>query len=132
MIEQSQQLLMATFGFIAFDYDLQTLDDKSENNQNELTQAFYILLNTMQTIIQLPTFLARIYMLLNFKVRRARAIIDQYFKRMIEHELNETSETRAERKRTSLIASLVTSLQENEKIEANKPEKEKQGRFIAM
>jgi hypothetical protein len=39
---------------------------------------------------------------------------------MIEHELNATSEMRAERKRTSLIASLVTSLQEDEKLEEEK------------
>lgn len=127
MIEQSQQLLMAAFGYIAFDYDLQTLDDQPENSHNELTQAFYSLLNSMQILFQLPTFLARLFILLNFKVRRARATIDQYLEKMIEHELNATSEMRTERKRTSLIASLVTSLQEDEKLEASKPEKDKQG-----
>lgn len=128
MIEQSQQLLLAIFGFIAFDYDLQTLDENSENNQNQLTQAFYSLLNTMQTLFQLPTFLARIFLFLNFKVRHARAVIDQYLEKMIEQELNTTSEMRTERKKTSLIASLVSSLQEDEKLEGNKPEKEKKGR----
>jgi cytochrome P450 len=129
MIDQSQQLLLAIFGFIAFDYDLQTLDDNCEHNQNELTQAFYTLLNTMQTIFQLPTFLGRIFIALNFKVRRARAVIDQYLERMIEHELNASSEMRAERKRTSFIASLITSLQEDEKLEATKSEEEKKGRL---
>ncbi|CAF3835859.1 unnamed protein product [Rotaria sordida] len=127
MIEQSQQLLLAIFGFIAFNYDLETLDDNSENSQNELTQAFYSLLNTMQTLMQLPTFLGRIYLSLNFKAQRARTIIDRYLEKMIEQELNTTREMRMERKRTSFIASLVTSLQEDEKLEATKPEEEKKG-----
>ncbi|CAF0917554.1 unnamed protein product [Rotaria sordida] len=46
---------------------------------------------------------------------------------MIEQEQNETSDAIAERKRTSLIASLVTSLQPDEQIEANKSEEEKKG-----
>lgn len=129
MIEQSQQLLMAIFGFIAFDYDLQTLDNRTENVQNELTQAFYTLLNSMQTLFQLPTFLGRLFMLLNFKIQRARATIDQYLNKMIEHELNATPDMRAERKRTCLIASLVTSLQEDEQLEASKSEKDKQGKL---
>jgi len=132
MIEQSQQLLLAIFGFIAFDYDLQTLDENSENNQNQLTQAFYSLLNTMQTLFQLPTFLARIFLFLNFKVRHARVVIDQYLEKMIEQELNVTSEMRTERKKTSLIASLVSSLQEDEELEGNKPEKEKKGRLCKI
>lgn len=129
MIEQCQQLLMTVFGFIAFDYDLQALDDQPENKPNELTQAFYVLLSTMQMLFNLPLPIARIYFRLNFKARRARVIIDQYLERMIEHELNATPEMRAQRKRTSLIASLVTSLQEDEKLEASKPEEEKKGRI---
>ena len=127
MIEQSQQLLLAVFGLIAFDYDLQTLDDQSVNKRNELTEAFYSLVNTMQTLFQLPTFLARIFMFLNFKARRGRVIIDKYLENMIENELNATPDMTAERKRTSPIASLVTSLQEDEKLEGNKPEEEKKG-----
>jgi hypothetical protein len=46
---------------------------------------------------------------------------------MIEQELRETPEMRAERKRTSLIASLVDSLQEDEKLEAKKSEETKKG-----
>jgi cytochrome P450 len=128
MIEQSERLLLAVFGFIAFDYDLQTLDDNAENSQHELTHAFYSILNSMQTILQLPVFLGRLFMFLNFKARRARMVIDQYLDQTIEHELNATAEMREKRKRTSLIASLVTSLQEDEKLEASKPEEEKKGR----
>jgi hypothetical protein len=56
-----------------FDYDLQTHDD---NNQNKLTQAFYLLLNSIQTIYQLPTFL-----FLNLRIRHTRNIIDQYLEK---------------------------------------------------
>ncbi|CAF4532379.1 unnamed protein product [Rotaria sp. Silwood1] len=127
MIEQSQQLLLAIFGFIAFNYDLETLDDNSEDSKNELTQAFYSLLNTMQIVFQLPKFLGRVLLFLNFKARRARTIIDRYLEKMIEQELNTTINMRIERKRTCFIASLVTSLQEDEKLEATKPEEEKKG-----
>ena len=128
MIEQSQQLLMAVFGFIAFDYDLHTLDDDSNSEQNELTQAFYSLLNTMQILFRLPVSVARLFWFLNFKARRARAVIDRYLEKMIEHEQNASEDTRAARKRTTLIASLVTSLQQDEQLEAAKPEEEKKGR----
>ncbi|CAF1178689.1 unnamed protein product [Adineta steineri] len=127
MIEQSQQLLLGIFGFIAFDYDLQTLEENSGNNKHELTEAFHSFLNTMQIVLQLPTFVARIFWFLNFKARRARTIIDRYVNDMIEHELNSSSEMRSERKRTSFIASLVISLQVDEKAEGAKPEEEKKG-----
>lgn len=127
--EQCQQLLMTVFGFIAFDYDLQALDDQPDSKPNELTQAFYTLLSTMQPLFNLPLPIARIYFRLHIKAHWARTIIDQYLEKMIEHELNATPEMRAQRKRTSLIASLVTSLQEDENLEASKPEEEKKGRI---
>jgi hypothetical protein len=46
---------------------------------------------------------------------------------MIEQELAETVEIRAERKRTSLIAALVSSLQQDERVEATKSEENKKG-----
>ncbi|CAF4448476.1 unnamed protein product, partial [Adineta steineri] len=81
----------------------------------------------MQIVLQLPTLLARIFWFLNFKARRARTVIDRYVNEMIEHELNSSLEMRSERKRTSFIASLVTSLQVDEKAEGAKPEEEKKG-----
>lgn len=132
MIEQSQQLLLAIFGYIGFDYDLHTLDDNSGQNENELTQAFYSILNSMQIVLLSPMLLARLFVFLNFKARRAQVVLNKYFESMIEHELNASSEMRAERKRTSLIASLVTSLQEDEKLEATKPEEEKKGRLLKI
>jgi hypothetical protein len=46
---------------------------------------------------------------------------------MIEQELRQTPEMRSERKRTSLIASLVNSLQQDEKLEEKKLEEDKKG-----
>jgi hypothetical protein len=128
MIEQSQQLLLAIFGYVAFDYDLQTLDDEYNSNKNELTHAMYVHLGAALTCIQFPTIIGRIYLLLNFKYQRARSIIDRYLQQMIEQELRETPQMRAERKRFSLIASLVDSLQQDEKLEAKKSEEIKKGR----
>jgi cytochrome P450 len=128
MIEQSQQLLLFIFGYVAFDYDLQTLEDEYNSNKNELTHALYIYLDAALTCVQLPTIIGRIYLLLNLKYRRARSTINRYLQRMIEQELRETPQMRAERKRTSLIASLVESLQQDEKLEEKKLEETKKGR----
>lgn len=132
MIEQSQRLLLAIFGFVAFNYDLETLSNNTKTSKNELTEAFYSLLNSMQTMLQLPRFFLRIYLFLNLKTRRARAIIDQYLARMIEYELSMAEELRVERKRISFIASLVTSLQQDETLEATKPEEEKKGALFSL
>lgn len=80
-----------------------------------MTQSFHIYLDAGLICAQLPTILRRIYLFLNPRYRHAKSIINRYLERMIEQELRETSETRAERKRTSLIASLVDSLQQDEK-----------------
>ncbi len=129
LIEQSQQLLLAIFGYVAFDYDLQTLDDEYNTNKNELTHALHIHLDAILICIQLPRILARIYLLLNIKYRQSRSIIERYLQQMIEQELRETPQIRAERKRTSLIASLIDSLQQDEQFEAKKSEETKKGQF---
>ncbi len=128
LIEQSQHLLLSIFGFVAFDYDLQTLDEEDNNNQNELTHALRINLKTSMILARFPIIIGRIYLLLNLEYRRARATIDRYLQQMIDQELRETPETRAERKKTSLIASLVASLQQDEKFEETKSEEDKKGR----
>lgn len=127
IIEQCQQLLLAIFGYVAFDYDLQTLDDEYNTNKNELTQAFHTHLDAAVVCIQVPTIVGKLYLLVNPRYRRAKSIINQYLERMIEQELRESPEARAERKRTSLIASLVDSLQQDEKNEQNKQEENKKG-----
>jgi len=120
MVEQCQQLLLSIFGYIAFDYDLQTLDNEYNSQKNELTQALHVHLGAVTIAILLPRIIGRIYLLLNFKYQRARSIIDRYLQQMIEQELRETPQMRAERKKTSLIASLVDSLQQDDKFEENK------------
>jgi hypothetical protein len=130
LIEQSQQLLLAIFGYVAFDYDLQTLDDEYNTNKNELTHALHIHLDAILICIQLPRIITQIYLLLNIKYRQSRSTIDRHLQQMIEQELRETPQMRTERKRTSLIASLVDSLQQDEKLEANKSEETKKGRLI--
>ncbi|CAF4048623.1 unnamed protein product [Rotaria sordida] len=127
MIEQCRQLALAIFGYIAFDYDLQTLDDENHSNENELCCALHTFHNTAVDLMQLPTVIGRIYLLLNQKYRRSQAIINQYLQRMIDQELAENPTTRAERKRTCLIASLVTSLQQDEMLEATKSEEDRKG-----
>ncbi|CAF1339492.1 unnamed protein product [Rotaria sp. Silwood1] len=126
MIEQCRQLLLAIFGYVAFNYDLQTLDDEYNSQKNELTHALHVYLTTGSIVLQMPTFLACIY-LLNPAYRRAVSTIDRYLHEMIEQELRETPERRSERKRTSLIASLVGSLQQDEKLEAKKSDENKKG-----
>ena len=51
---------------------------------------------------------------------------------MIEQELAKNLESIAQRKRTSLIASLVSSLQQDEKEEAKKNEEDKKGKFMGV
>ncbi len=127
IIEQCQQLLLSIFGYVAFDYDLQTLDDEYNSQKNELTQALHIHLEAALFCIQLPTIIGRIYLSLNPRYRRARAIIDRYLQQMIQQELRETPQMRAERKKTSLIASLVDSLQQDENLEEKKSEENEKG-----
>jgi hypothetical protein len=50
----------------------------------------------------------------------------------MEQEQRKTPEEIAEQKRTSLIASLVTSLQSDEKAEAAKPEQERKGALSSL
>ena len=90
------------------------MDDEYNTSRNELTQAFHIYLQAAFICVQLPTIIGRIYLSLNFQYRRSVSTMNRYLERMIEQELSEISETRAERKRTSFIASLVDSLQSEE------------------
>jgi hypothetical protein len=56
--------------------------------------------------------------------------ISNYLNEIIEQEQRKTPEELGERKRTSLIASLVGSLQQDEKAEAIKSEEEKKGKYL--
>jgi cytochrome P450 len=127
IVQQCQNLLLALFGLIAFDYDLETLNNDS---RNELTQALKVFVGAVEIVMYLPKFLSIIYLKLSPRHRRARATIERYVYRMIDHELAQNPETIAERKRTSLIASLVCALQKDEQMEMTKSEEEKKGQIF--
>ncbi|CAF1501095.1 unnamed protein product [Adineta steineri] len=122
--QQCRNLLLLIFGFLAFDYDLKTFDN---SDHNELTRALKDFLESIYPVFFLPKVVSIIYLRLSRRYQRARTVIQQYVYRIIDHELIDCSETIAERKRTSLIASLVSALQNDEKTEMIKSEEEKKG-----
>jgi len=126
-VDQCQRLILSIFGLIGFDYDLQVLEETNVNNKNELTKALYDFIDTFVITFYMPEFASKIYLKISPRYRHAMIIINKYLNRMIEQEQSKTPEEIAERKRTSLIASLVTSIQQNEISEATKPEDEKKG-----
>ena len=105
-------------GLIAFDYDLETLDGEGGVGRNELTTVLCDFLGIFQMTRQLPNFIAAVYLKLSPTYRRAHARIERYLYRMMEQELATNEESIVHRKRTCLIASLVGSLQKDEKVEA--------------
>jgi cytochrome P450 len=129
IVHQCQNLLLLIFGFITFDYDLETLDDDSITCNNELTQALHDFMSSIEIVFFSPVFVATLYLKLSSRHRRAKAVIERYLYRMIENELAESPESRLQRKRTCLIASLVALLQTDEKLEATKSEEEKKGKI---
>ena len=124
VVQQCRNLLLVIFGFLAFDYDLETFNGR---DRNELTQALKDFLESIYPVFFLPKLMSIIYLKLNRRYRRARAIIQQYVYRIIDHELEDCSETMAARKRTSLIAALVSASQKDEKTERTKDESERKG-----
>jgi cytochrome P450 len=129
IVEDAQSLLLQIFGFIAFDFDLGAFVDHTHTKgTNELNKALDDMISIMNIVFFSPRFFSKIYLTLNLRYRRARATVEQYLDRMIEQELGESEESRTQRKRTSLIASLVASLQQDEKLEASKCEEDKRGK----
>ncbi|CAF4351962.1 unnamed protein product [Rotaria magnacalcarata] len=128
VVEQCQNLLLEIFGLIAFDYDLETLDGNDSGNNNELTKALRDIMSIFRMIIYTPSIVSTTYLKLSPKYRRASATVERYLHRMVEQELAETPDSRLQRKKTSLIASLVNSLQADEPAEARKKEAEKTGK----
>ncbi|CAF4833627.1 unnamed protein product [Rotaria socialis] len=128
VVEQCQNLLLEIFGLIAFDYDLETLDGNDSGNKNELTKALRDIMSIFRMIIYAPNIVSTVYLKLSPKYRRASATVERYLHRMVEQELAETPDSRLQRKKTSLIASLVSSLQADEPAEARKKEAEKKAR----
>ncbi len=132
IVEQCQNLLIAIFGFIAFNYDFETLDDDIIANNNELAQSIRVVLDVVGKVPHMPNILGVIYLKLNFKYRRAQSTIKQYCTQVIDHELTQSSESIAQRKRSSFITSLVSSLQQDENVEAMKSEEEKIGEYVCL
>ncbi|CAF4647709.1 unnamed protein product [Rotaria sp. Silwood1] len=127
IIEQCQNLLLEIFGLIAFDYDLETLDNNHLRNKNELTKALQDIINIFRKIINAPRFISIIYLKLSPQYQRAQATVQKYLTKMVEEKMSESPDSIAEQKKTSLIASLVSSLQTDEKAEAKKKEEDKKG-----
>lgn len=132
IVDQCQNLQLAIVGFIAFDYDLETLEDNNATSNNELTQAIRTVLDVIITVLHLPNILGNIYLKLSSKYRQAQAIIERYCNEIIKRELSLSPELIAQRKRSSFIASLVSSLQQDEKIEAMKREEDKTGAYVCL
>ncbi|CAF2491019.1 unnamed protein product [Rotaria sp. Silwood2] len=126
-----QNLLLDIFGFIAFDYDLECLDSNAITKQNKLTQALSNFLDVFILTMRMPIFMIRVYLATSSRYRKAISTIHEYFNQMIEQEQRKTPEEIVEKKRTSLITSLVGSLQKDEKNEAAKPEEDKRGNHIS-
>ena len=124
ILARCQNLLLQIFGLIAFDCDFEALN---ESNGNEFTKALRTVINTMATCFFLPRCLLRIYLKMSREYRRDRGIVEGYFYRMIQKELNETEQSQMPRKKSTLIASLVGSLQTDEVHEARKSEADKKG-----
>lgn len=98
------------------------------NKKNKLTQALNDLLEIFVQTTRLPNFLSKIYLKFSSRYQRSRSTIEQYLNQIIEQEQSKTLEEITAQKRTSLIASLITSLQQDEKAEAAKPEAERKGK----
>ncbi|UJR12791.1 hypothetical protein I4U23_016965 [Adineta vaga] len=120
IVNQCHNLVLAIFGLIGFNYDLETLDDDDDDNiseKNELTQALRTIINSIMKIIALPKIIAKIYVTFSYRQRQARTIIERYIYRMIEYEQAIHFKSIKQRKQTSLIASLVDSLEKNEVVD---------------
>ena len=131
--KQCQNLLFAIFGYVAFDYDLETLDEKyTDGTGNELMKALRIFIDTFVMAFRVPLFVIKTYLMVSPRYRRALATIHKHLNRIIDIELSKTPDEITQRKRTSLIASLVDSLQQNEKLEATKSEENKKGKSHAI
>jgi len=127
MTEECQNLLFEIFGFVALDYHLEAFDKDINQNKTELMQSIRIVLSTTATILQLPNIFAKIYLKFNSKYRQAHSIIRQYSNEIIKYQLLQSSDSISERKRSSFIAALMSSLQEDEVSESMKNEEEKKG-----
>ncbi len=127
--DQCQKLLLGIFGFIGFDYDLQTLDYSDDQTSNELKSALVDLLFAFRILIYSPKLVAVLYTKYSSKHQRSQKFLKKYVNQIVEQELTNNSELMSERKKTCLIASLVASIQEDEQAEAMKKEEDQKGKI---
>ncbi|CAF2961875.1 unnamed protein product, partial [Rotaria sp. Silwood2] len=110
LVAKCQNLLLDIFGFIAFDYDLECLDSNNITKKNKLTQALNEFMDIFVAAMRKPMFMIKLYLACSSRYRKVISTIHEYFNQMIEQEQRKSSEDIIERKRKSLIASLVESL----------------------
>ncbi|CAF3604744.1 unnamed protein product [Rotaria sordida] len=125
IVKDCQNLLLDIFCFIGFDYDLQTLGNDDSSQSNRLKKSLKDYLDVIALALLLPVTIAKIYVKFNSRYRQALNVIREYTDRIIEQEQSKGSETILERKRKCLIASLVGSRQQDEKIELALPEEKR-------
>src|ERR1700728_761767 len=71
IIDQCQNLSLGIFGFLAFNYDLETLEQLNANNANKLTQALNDFAEISTNTFRLPIVLGKLYLKLSPRYRRA-------------------------------------------------------------
>ena len=107
-LTQCRTLTMNIFGWIAFDYDLnQACDQKLKNALG----MFNLQAMLIGVIPWMPRWLVRFYLSVNWKYRRARDTISQVTEKIVQQEL-ESSQNGVDERPRNLIASLVSSLNE--------------------
>ncbi|CAF0891465.1 unnamed protein product [Didymodactylos carnosus] len=125
IVGDSKHLLLDIIGFIAFDYDLQTIES-AEKEKKEFTKALDMMISAHTTIVAsgfLPYRVLQWWLKWNPSYQRAIETVRQIANKIIEKEADQSADTKPK----NMITLLVSSLQENEQEEAKKPEEEKQG-----
>ncbi|CAF3760392.1 unnamed protein product [Rotaria sp. Silwood1] len=82
-------------------------------------------------VLYAPRIIPIIYLKLSSRHQRAQVTVERYLNKMVEQEMAESPDSIAQRKKTSLIASLVSALQTDEKAEAKKKEEDKKGKIYS-
>ena len=130
IVQNCENLILEIFSSIAFNYDLKILDNSNENGNNEFIKALHDFLSTFKIITYLPRILSIICLRLYPRHQRAQKTIEKYLYQAMDQELIKSENSIEQQKKKSLLASLVNSLQKDEKAEALKNEDEKQGKYF--
>ncbi|CAF3293043.1 unnamed protein product [Rotaria sp. Silwood2] len=93
IVQQTQNLLPAIFGFIAFDYDLEALDSDVSPCKNEFVRTFCELLSLFDIDLYLSSALLAICLKVHPRIRRLKAILERNLFQIMKNELNERSES---------------------------------------